>query len=403
MRTNYVVLQAWCLALMAFRYILHFVPFLGYSDLYVRFSQAVAVTSIFLLLISIRNVRVNKQEIILSILSVFIVYIFLLKLDWLSLITSITYIWPIVLMAISGISVLNQAFKNFVFLYAISLVPSIILYPFIALGAISPVDIIQPSLEIKNTIGMYYENYLLTFRLVEMGGLMVNDGGFFRISGFFDEPGVVGTFSAFILITLGYRLKEWKNYVILAAGILSFSLAFYIISVLYFILKGGSAEKSKILIALLIFYVIGSNIPFVQERIFDRVLISDGKIAGDNRLTEDVAITMERFLVSDDKWLGYSKRLDETDNVGGASWQALVWDYGIVGVFFISVFFFLLARSKPIIFSRESVVFIILFVFSIYQRPHVFEPSYILLFIGGLVYISNSLRCELKSNVPIIS
>lgn len=403
MISKYEKIQSWCLAIMAFRYLLHFVPFIGYSNLYIRISQAAAVISMLLLLISIRSIKLEKREILLSIFSVIIIYIFLLKYNFFALISSITYVWSIALMCISGTNLLKQAFMNFVRIYALSLISSIILYPFIVIGAISPVEEIRSILEVKDVVGMYYENYLLTFKLVQTQSDYISDASLYRLSGFFDEPGVVGTFSAFILIILGYRLRDWKSYVILSAGVLSFSLAFYLISALYFILKGSTEAKAKILTALVIFYVIGSSIPYIQERVFDRVLISDGRIAGDNRLTEDTAITIAAFFESDDKWMGNSKRVDESEIAGSASWQALIWDYGIVGSFVMSVFFFLLAKSKPIVFTRQSVIFLILFVASIYQRPHVFEPSYILLFIGGLVSISNELMGKLEINAPILS
>lgn len=392
-KLRYEELQAWCLALMAMKFILHFVPFVGYSGLYSAVAQIAVIVSFLFFIFQIKKVKFSNLNLLALFLSLLIGFVFFEKYDFYVMLTSATYYWPIALMALSGAEVLNSAFKKFVMLYAISLAPSVIMYPFIATGVISPFGIVVPSLEIKDTFGMYYENYLLSFRLVEIGAAGV---GLFRLSGLFDEPGVVGTFSAFILVTMGYRVREWKGYVILAAGILSFSLAFYLMSLLYLLMRKGVVNRIKVLVFIMLLAVTAGSISFIQEMIIDRLAIKEGALAGDNRTTEEVDMAFSNFTMSDNVWTGNAERVDES-GIGSASWKAAIMDYGIIGNVLIALFFLLLASSKPIHFSRQTVIFSILFVISVYQRPHVFEPSYILLFIGGLIYISHETGYGLRS------
>lgn len=55
---------------------------------------------------------------------------------------------------------------------------------------------------------------------------------FFRFYSVFDEPGVLGTLSAFILFGNRYNFKQWQNIAILAGGIFTYSMAFYVMFLL---------------------------------------------------------------------------------------------------------------------------------------------------------------------------
>lgn len=393
LKSRYEVIQTWCLAVMAMRYVLHLVPFVGYSGLYSAIAQIAVIVSFLFFIFQIKKVKLGNLNLLALFLSLLIGFVFFEKYDFYVMLTSATYYWPIALMALSGAEVLSSAFKKFVMLYAISLAPSVIMYPLVATGVISPFGIVVPSLEIKDVFGLHYENYLLSFRLVEAGS---SAAGLFRLSGLFDEPGVVGTFSGFLMVILGYRVREWKEYVILLSGILSFSLAFYMISILYFLMKKGVVNRIRVVFFIMLLAVIAGSVPFIQERIIDRLAIKEGALAGDDRTTEEVDAAFANFIMSDNVWTGNAERVDES-GIGSASWKAAFMDYGIFGNALIALFFLLLAHSKPIHFSRQSVIFLILFVISVYQRPHIFEPSYILLFIGGLIYISHETGHGLRS------
>lgn len=387
-RIGYVELQAWCLAILAMRYVLHFVPFIGYGPQYSIMGQIAVLFSIFLFVFNLNRMNFSRTELATCALSLVIGFIFYVKYDLYFFLTSASYFWPIALMALSGINLLNTAFKKFILLYAISLAPSIILYPLIAAGMIHPVESITPSLDIKDVLGVYYDNYLLTFKLVELDS---DSTGLFRLSGLFDEAGVVGTFSAFLLMIIGFRPKDWKGYTILSAGLLSFSFAFYLMSTLFLLMRSGGVTRIRIIVFLIVCGVVASSVPFVQERVLQRFEVKNGTLVGDNRTTEEFDNAFSDFILTDSVWMGNQERLDESDVHGSASWKALIWDYGIIGTILTILFFVLLLQSKKIRFSDQSFAFTLLFIASVYQRPHVFEPSFILLYIGGLIYISQEI------------
>lgn len=385
-KLGYVDLQAWCLAIMSIRYVLHFVPFVGYGPQYSIMGQIAVIFSIFIFVFNINKLTVSRKELLLCFLSLIIAYVFYVKFDFYFFLTSASYFWPIALVALSSVDLLNAAFKKFIVLYAVSLVPSVVLYPLIAGGIIHPVESITPSLDIKEVLGVYYDNYLLSFKLVELESDAV---GLFRLSGLFDEAGVAGTFSAFLLMITGFRVKDWKGYTILSAGILSFSFAFYLMSTLFLLMRAGVVTRIKVIVFMTIFAVIAGSVPFIQERVMQRFEVKNGALAGDNRSTEEFDNAFSDFVLTDSVWMGNHERLDESDVHGSASWKALIWDYGIVGTALSILFFVLLVRSKKIRFTNQSIAFTLMFVASVYQRPHVYEPSFILLFIGGLIYISH--------------
>lgn len=385
-KLGYVELQAWCLAILAMRYVLHFVPFIGYGPQYSIIGQIVVLFSILLFVFNLNRMDISRLELVTFVLSLVIGFVFYVKYDLYYFLTSASYFWPIVLTALSGVNLLSTAFKKFILLYAISLAPSVIMYPLIATGMIHPVESITPSLDIKDVLGVYYDNYLLTFKLVELDSDAI---GLFRLSGLFDEAGVVGTFSAFLLMIIGFRVRDWKGYTILSAGILSFSFAFYLMSVVFLLMRVGVVTRIKVIAVLIICGLIAGSVPFVQERVLQRFEVKNGSLAGDNRSTEEFNNAFADFVLTGSVWMGNHERLDESDVHGSASWKALIWDYGIVGTALTILFFVLLVRSKKIRFSDQSIAFTLLFIASVYQRPHVFEPSFILLFIGGLIYISH--------------
>ncbi|MDE5833987.1 MAG: hypothetical protein K2H26_00545, partial [Ruminococcus sp.] len=57
-----------------------------------------------------------------------------------------------------------------------------------------------------------------------------------RFEGYFDEPGIVGTICAVLLTTKKFDLKDKYTWSILFAGLLSLSLFFYVIMLIYIIL-----------------------------------------------------------------------------------------------------------------------------------------------------------------------
>ena len=74
-------------------------------------------------------------------------------------------------------------------------------------------------IDLFDNLGTYRDYYVTSF---------VHIGSFIRACGFFNEPGFYGTIIALFLVIDGINLKKLDNVIILIAGVLTFSAAFYI-------------------------------------------------------------------------------------------------------------------------------------------------------------------------------
>ena len=71
-----------------------------------------------------------------------------------------------------------------------------------------------------------------------------------RFAGPYDEPGVVGTFSSFILYINGYNLRKKVNIICLISGVCSLSFFFAVVTVFFFLCKIICLKKMIIMILL---------------------------------------------------------------------------------------------------------------------------------------------------------
>ena len=114
-----------------------------------------------------------------------------------------------------------------------------------------------------------------------------------RLCGICNEPGLFGTISALVLCANGLNLKDKKNIIIFIAGILSFSVAFFIIIFAYYFIKNIN-KVQNIFILLFIILFFGFVAPNIKTNnnsinyIMKRLSISEfvGKI--DSRSSEEV-------------------------------------------------------------------------------------------------------------------
>ena len=85
----------------------------------------------------------------------------------------------------------------------------------------------------------------------------------YRFMGPFDEPGVLGTISALLLSADKLNLNKNSNKIIFFSGLISLSLAFYVLISLYFILamvlKLNKRNILFIILAILFKYVLSSE------------------------------------------------------------------------------------------------------------------------------------------------
>lgn len=304
---------------------------------------------------------------------------------------------PLRMMQVSGLLAIvmlkdeqrRVAFEKFKTLFCAILFINIIAYPFIVMDWLPRFAEIVPDHWLKQEVGMFYENFGISYELKSSYSLR-QTGELFRMSAWFEEPGNVGTLAGLILAATGFKMDR-KGWVLLVGGLLSFSLAFYLMVAIYLGMK-----KPKIFLlvsaALILVLTLFQDNEFVTKTLTDRLSFSESKVSGDNRTEEIFDVAFDNFLDTPNVWLGQDAdhQLNKLQ-FNTSSWKNLVWDYGIIGTFlYLSIFIFLAIQSvlkNPVNRYRQILdlaPFVIVFFLSIYQRPYVVSLSYFLIFMGAM-------------------
>jgi len=216
-----------------------------------------------------------------------------------------------------------------------------------------------------------------------------------RYMSVFDEPGVVGTISALLISYKKITLKNFTEFAILLSGLLSFSLAFYIILFLN-VAYNFKYVYSKIFFLFLGLFLIVGEAGVFDTYLFSRLQIVDGKLSGDNRTGKVFERNYEYFVNKGGEDLIFGRgamadKYDDPDN-SGSSFKFLVYRHGIVGVTLFAIFFIFMNLSK--VRSPRGYFFLLVFILLAYQRINIFMLYNIAIFIGGTLYIA---RAELEN------
>lgn len=176
-----------------------------------------------------------------------------------------------------------------------------------------------------------------------------------RFQSIFLEPGHLGTMSAMILFTQIGKWKRWYNISLLFATLISFSLAAYGILVPIIFLGlwiRGKQIVKKALYAVVILAIVtigsfyynnGDNL--LHNLIMLRLEVNEeGKLAGDNRVTEDFMRDYESLLSSSDVLTGRDRN---RETFGNSGFRVYIYDYGLIGLVLL-IAFILVAMYTPI-------------------------------------------------------
>lgn len=217
-----------------------------------------------------------------------------------------------------------------------------------------------------------------------------------RFSSIFDEPGYLGTLSIFVLILGGMNLRKWYNLVLLIGGILSLSFAFY---VMLAIVLGIYMIKSQTYYILLVIgavvYLINKYLPefFIPFLERNEMAVFFGGTYSDNRGDSEEAIRFihntpfVNILIGN----GYDSPMkyfrDNNDGLASSSIWRMILQIGYMGV--LSVVLFITKYTRKYF---SNILFTIIFVLSIYQRPHIFEMIFIFFLACGFNVISDGVK-----------
>lgn len=229
--------------------------------------------------------------------------------------------------------------------------------------------------------GYYYIDYKLTY--------LCTGGGLVRLCGLFNEPGYFGTVLALVLCASELQLRKKENLVLFIAGVLTLSLAFILIILIYMALV--SYRKPKLMAVLLFIIVfllfIAPNIftdNLAVQSMLDRFTFQDGRWLGNNRSSGAVDNMVKNMFSTGEKLLwGRGTGFKAEHYAGELTFKTYLIDYGLAGFFFIYASYGLCAvkRAKG---NAKILFFIAAFFASVYQRPNIINTLHAIVLFGGI-------------------
>lgn len=242
---------------------------------------------------------------------------------------------------------------------------------------------------VDNEFGYTFQNYYVF--LYNMLGAIP------RYCSIFLEPGYYGQLAAIILYANKMRLNNIYTISIFIGVLFSLSLAGYVLVAMGFIFTCVKKENFVKLLLLLgigygsfIFithYNNGDN-P-INDLIFARLEIQDGKLAGDHRTTDELDNYLETTLITSGKYLfGVGSAFSKMDwGRGVAGYKAYIVENGYVGLFLaILGYLLMLFRYKNV--NMHMKLCFVLFMMMYWQAayPYWFGFFSIYIFSLGVLY-----------------
>jgi len=294
-----------------------------------------------------------------------------------------------------------KIYRTFVILFIITTIPSII----VLISYILKINHIFPSrimIAGDRPFIVFPGTIVQPFQFIKGIGL-----NFFRISGLQGEPGGVGTIALLILVVEKFNLKIRRNIYVLGIGCISFSLTFYIlISIAYLyklLLKKNMKQVFRFIgISLLVVFFVMNSVLF-NFFILDRLEASDleNEQIGNYRRTAVKAGVFFHYFFNQKSYFilfGHGVRGNKLDNAyygaRGSNYMAFLYNFGILTTLLIFLIFYVILRSKYC--SRWGLVMLILIILVFYQRPNIFNSSFILLILMASIQF-----LELKNLSPL--
>lgn len=349
------------LLLQVFFYISAICSIFVIKDVRVRFNGSVLLFVLWVMYVVAVSVAMevdSKKLLVFLVLMLFSLY--MLLLDESKLVT------------------LFDIFYNVVFIFALL---ALLTWLLIALDVVSLhsmylLDSYEP---IKRENGVfYYTNFVSNW--MPQTNYCVSSFCASRLMGPLNEPGYWGTLVAMVL-----AIKEMKptfrNVIIFISGVLTLSLAFFIMVFMYLLI---TLVRQKKLTLLVIFF---SLFMFYSMGLFDGIIgyrLMGGSGVRDNRNSD---LFLENFFVYlNDPLVFFGNGAFSSSDIlnGSSSFLSVLYDVGIFGLV-IFVMFHLSFIDKSFFkrrFILHAVGFICIFSLSLYQRPYLLTPQYLFVYLS---------------------
>lgn len=290
-------------------------------------------------------------------------------------------------------------FKYFKYIFCISLFLSLLSYILIVILNLNlPFNLIPSLNPIK---GIDYCQYLFLVSEGPIGLRYLN----IRFFGMFDEPGVVGSFVSFFLLADRFNLRSKQNIILFIAGVLSFSLFFYINVLIYLLYISNNKSRFYIILASFLIFFMTKNNAIVNTLVWDRFSIVQGKMKGDNRSSTHLDNTYRDYLHTPDLLTGKGTEFASQNFEGSSSYKTIIVAYGLP--FFVSI---VLAFSLYAYFSIKKTKYVLAYLFLVfgmlYHRPsYMHEPTLFFVLIStiyALEHYSKQENQNLKRNDKLV-
>ena len=217
---------------------------------------------------------------------------------------------------------------------------------------------------------------------------------FSRFSSVFLEPGHLGMMASFFLCANRFELKRKEILTIFIATIFTFSLAAYLLLLIsafvFLTIYSKKPIRNFIAWGLLLFlfysffstYDKGENV--INIFIFERLQTDNGKIAGDNRFSEEMDIYYKRFVNTDEIISGIGlDRFSKTSMVDSAGYKGFIVTYGIIGTLLVLLFYLSLVLGHQ---SKMAWILFLVYILCFLQAAYPLWECELLLFITAIPF-----------------
>ncbi len=213
--------------------------------------------------------------------------------------------------------------------------------------------------------------------------LQIDSFQFNRFYSVFDEPGVLGTLGAFILIANNLDFRQKDNLIIFVGCLFSFSLSFYFLIFLAFIFKYSSNIRllMKFVIIfmffLFIFFLFLNNNSTFQGVILYRLFNFD-EFGIESRTSYDLNLFFNDFLFSKDFLFGKGTSFLNSNPIllTGQGYKFFFIEYGFFGFLLVLCMYFYLMDFK----NKYHYFCLFVFLVSFLQRPFMFTSWQLVVF-----------------------
>ena len=170
--------------------------------------------------------------------------------------------------------------------------------------------------------------------------------GFARFMSLCEEPGSLGTICFFLLTTLEYKSNKREFLILLVAGLLSFSLGFYVLITMWTVIRSRTFGFSQIILGVLaVLFMVTYFSGFLEERIIERVSVNN-IVTIDNRTDEESNKKLKEIASDHRLYIGMGNRnYYEWQGKAGstsAGVKNFIFQYGLLGLLLLIIGFSML-------------------------------------------------------------